>query len=99
MGGDVVRDRLEVLEQFLGLVDNLLVLEDGAVVRDVDRGRLRRERVAGELRVVVTFAEGLQRGDRLCTRALIPTASDNMALRTAAKLQVLDESRKILVGA
>jgi hypothetical protein len=61
----VIRHGLELLQQLLGLIDDGLVLQDGAVVRDIDGGGLRGVLVVDELGVVVPFAEGLEGGDGL----------------------------------
>jgi len=61
----IIRHGLELLQQLLGLIDDGLVLQDGAVVRDIDGGGLRGVLVVDELGVVVPFAEGLEGGDGL----------------------------------
>ena len=66
MRADVVGHGLEVAQDLLGLVDDGLVLEHGAVVLEVEGRRLRRQRVARQLRVMVPLAERLKRCDRLC---------------------------------
>ena len=66
----VVGDGLEVLQDLLGLVDDRLVLEDGAVVRKVDCRGLRCESVARQRRIVVALPERLQSRNGLCTRVV-----------------------------
>lgn len=58
-------DRLEVLQELLGLIDNSLVLEHRAVVCKVDGGRLGGVLCVYPLCVAVTLAEGLESGDGL----------------------------------
>lgn len=60
MGADIISDRLEVGQNFLGLIDDGLVLENRAVVGEVDSGRLRRELTLNALSVSMTLAEGLE---------------------------------------
>jgi hypothetical protein len=66
MSTNIICDRLVVLQLFLDLINNSLVLEDRAVVREVDSGWLRRGSLLDSLRVSVTLAECLQGGDGLC---------------------------------
>ena len=61
----VVRDGFKVAQDLLRLVDDGLVLQDGAVVRKVDGRRLRFELACDELGVRVALAERLQGSDGL----------------------------------
>ena len=70
--GNVVGDRLEVLNDLLGLVNDGLVLQHGAVVREVDGRRLRGILPVFALRVAVALAEGLDAGDGLCSPSQSP---------------------------
>ena len=66
MRTDVVRDGLEVTQGLLHLVDDGLVLQDGAVVRQVDGRRLGVELAGDALGFRVALAERLQGCDGLC---------------------------------
>lgn len=66
---DIVGLGLEGLEALLYLIDDGLVLEDGAVLGKVDFGGQLRQLLDLALGVVVAGLEGLQRGDRLATEA------------------------------
>ena len=68
---NVISDRLERADELLGLINDCLVLENGTVVGKVDGGGLLAERCSRALGVGVALAEGLQRGDGLCSRALL----------------------------
>ena len=57
---NVVRHRLEVAEDFLSLVYDSLVLQDRAVVCDIDGGGLGLQLCSNTLSVCVSFAECLQ---------------------------------------
>lgn len=65
MRADIVSDGLEVREDLLGLIDDLLVLQDGLVVRDVDRRGLGGVCRVDALGIGVAFAEGLEGRDGL----------------------------------
>lgn len=69
LAGDVVGGGLEGLEALLDLVDDGLVLEDGAVLGEVDLGGELRQLLDPALGVVVARLEGLQGRDRLATEA------------------------------
>lgn len=62
----VVRDGLELAQELLRLVDDGLVAQHRAVVREVDRRRLRGERGVDALGVPVPLAERLEGCDGLC---------------------------------
>lgn len=64
----VVRDGLEAREQLLRLVDDALVAQHRAVVREVDGRRLGGVLLRQALRLGVALAEGLQGGDGFCGR-------------------------------
>jgi hypothetical protein len=66
---DVVGDGLEVLEALLDLGDDGLVLQDTAVVREVDLGGQLRQGLDLAAGVLVALLEGLQRGDGLAAQA------------------------------
>lgn len=69
LAGDVVGGGLECGEALLDLVDHGLVLEDGAVVGEVNgRGKLR-EGLDLATGVLVTLLEGLEGGDGLAAQA------------------------------
>lgn len=61
--GDVVGDGREVLVGGLDLVDNVLVLQGGAVVGKVNLGRLRTKIQQLLASLVVSLAESLERGN------------------------------------
>ena len=61
--GNVIRSRLEVLKELLGIVNNRFILQHGTVVRKIDRRGLRRELSMDALGVGVPFAEGLEGAD------------------------------------
>ncbi len=63
---DVVRDGLEVTQDLLRLVDDRLVLQNGAVMRQVDGRRLGVELAGDALGFRVALAECLQGCDGLC---------------------------------
>lgn len=66
---DIVRDRLEALEEFFSLVDDLLVLQNVAVLGEVDGGGLAGGLRVEALSVGVALAESLKRRNGLCWRA------------------------------
>lgn len=66
---DIVGLGLEGLEALLDLVDDGLVLEEGAVLGKVDLGGLFGQLLDLALGIVIARLEGLQRGDRLATQA------------------------------
>ena len=65
----VVRGGLEGDEALLDLVDDGLVLEDAAVVREVDLGRLLREHLHLAADVFVALLERLEARHRLAAKA------------------------------
>lgn len=65
MRAHVVRNGLEIAEDLLRLIHDSLVLKDGAVVLEVDGGRLRGVLSIDALSVRVPLAEGLESRDRL----------------------------------
>lgn len=66
MRANIIRDRLEVGQDLLRILDDLLVLQHGFVVRDVDCRGLRGELGVDALGIGVTLAEGLESRDSLC---------------------------------
>ena len=66
---EVVGGGLEFLEALLNLVDNCLVLQDAAVVGEVDGGGLLRQQLDLTAGVLVALLESLERGNRLATQA------------------------------
>lgn len=66
---DIVGLGLEGLEALLDLVDDGLVLEEGAVLGKVDLGGQFGQLLDLALGVVIARLEGLQRGDRLAAEA------------------------------
>lgn len=69
LAGDIVGDGLEGLESLLDLVNDGLVLQDGAVVGEVDGGRLLGQLLDLAAGVLVALLEGLQGGDGLAAEA------------------------------
>ena len=65
---EVVGGGLEGIEALLDLVDDSLVLEDAAVVSEVDGGRLLGQLLELAAGVVVALLEGLQRCNRLAAQ-------------------------------
>lgn len=65
----VVGGGLEFLEALLNLVNNGLVLQDAAVVGEVDRGGLLGQHLDLAAGVLVSLLESLEGGDRLATQA------------------------------
>lgn len=65
---DVVGSGLVGSEALLNLVDNSLVLEDGAVVRKVDGGGKLGKLLDLAAGVLVALLEGLERGDGLAPK-------------------------------
>ncbi len=63
MGIHVVRHRLEAVEQLFRLVDNALVAQHRAVVRDINGGGLVGVVLLQPLCLGVVFSECLQSGD------------------------------------
>lgn len=63
MGVNVVGHGLELLEQLLRLVDDALVAQYRAVVRDVDCGGFVGVLLLQPLRFRVAFSESLESGD------------------------------------
>jgi hypothetical protein len=97
MAADVVRDRLEVAHGLLGLVHDSLVLEQRAVVRDVDSGGLVLESVGDALRVTVPLAERLERSDGLCKcQFSIHNHKNIYSRRTLAEPESRVDARKVL---
>lgn len=66
---DVVRGGLEGGEALLDLVDDGLVLQHGAVVREVNLGGLLLEGLELAAGVVIALLEGVERGDGLAAEA------------------------------
>lgn len=66
---DIVGGGLEGGEALLDLVHDGLVLQDGAVVREVDLGGLLLEQLELAAGVVVALLKGVERGDRLAAEA------------------------------
>jgi hypothetical protein len=66
---EVVGRGLELLEALLNLVDNGLVLQDAAVVGEVDGGSLLGQQLDLAAGVLVALLESLEGGDRLTTQA------------------------------
>jgi hypothetical protein len=97
VAADVVRDGLEVAHGLLSLVHDGLVLEQRAVVRDVDSGGLVLESVGDALRVTVPLAERLERSDSLCECQVNIHAYKSIYLRrTLAKPERGVDARKVL---
>ena len=69
LAGNVVGGRLEVLEVVLDLVDDGLVLQDLAVVREVDGLGLLGENLDLAAGVIVALLEGLERSGGLTAEA------------------------------
>jgi len=65
----VIGGGLEGLEALLDLVDDGLVLENGAVLGEVDLGGLLLEELELAAGILVALLEGLEAGDRLATEA------------------------------
>lgn len=86
LAGDVVGGGLEGLEALLDLVDDGLVLEDGAVVGEVDGGGLLRELLDLAACVLVALLEGLQGGDGLAAEAQGLGDLDPVELESCASL-------------
>lgn len=86
LAGDVVGGGLEGLEALLDLVDDGLVLEDGAVVGEVDGGGLLRELLDLAAGVLVALLEGLQGGDGLAAEAQGLGDLDPVELESCASL-------------
>lgn len=63
----VVGDRLELLQELLGLVNDGGVPQNRAVVSEVNSGGLRIELRVDALGIRVPLAEGLEGGDGLCS--------------------------------
>lgn len=63
---DIVCHRLEGLQDLLSLIDDVLVLENSAVVCEVEFGGLRFQRGGNTLGVAVTLPKSLERGNSLC---------------------------------
>jgi hypothetical protein len=66
---NIIRRGLEVAEVLLDLVDDGLVLQDRAVVREVDLGGLFGELLHSAAGVFVALLEGLEGGGGLATEA------------------------------
>jgi hypothetical protein len=56
----IIRRRLKPLQQLFSICDNVLVLEDGAVVLKVDRGRLLRQCTMDALGIRMALSERLK---------------------------------------
>ncbi len=65
MRANIVRHRLERLQDLLSLIDDSLVLQHGAVVRKVDRGGLGGVLGVDALCFAVSFPESLEGSDGL----------------------------------
>lgn len=85
--GNVVCHRLEVFEQLLRLVDDGLVLQDGAVMGKVNGCRLVGIVVGQSLGIGVTLAEGLEGGNGFCSRYSVVLAYGRLELPTFAESQ------------
>ena len=72
---NVVRHRLELLQNLLSLIDDSLVLEHRTVVCEVDGRGLRVERAGDALGVAVPLPQGLQRSDGFCWDANVRSFS------------------------
>lgn len=55
----IIRQRLEVFQNFLCVINNGLVLDDSAVVRKVNSGGLASYGIWDTLGLAVTLSEGL----------------------------------------
>lgn len=62
----IVSDGLELFQKLLRLIYDSLVLQNRAVVREIDGSGLGSELCVHPLRVAVPLAEGLEGGDGLC---------------------------------
>lgn len=69
MAVDVVSGRLEALEVVLDLINDRLVLQDLAVVGEVDGLGLLGQHLNLAARIVVTLLEGLEGGGSLTAEA------------------------------
>jgi len=63
----IVGNRLEILQELLGLIDDVLIFKDRAVVGKVDSGRLRGQLAMNSLSVGMSLAECLESCDSLCS--------------------------------
>jgi hypothetical protein len=63
---NIIRLRLELLEQFLCIIDDTLVFQYRTIVCKVDRGGLRSESSVDSLSVAMPLSEGLERRNSLC---------------------------------
>lgn len=66
VSANIVCHGLVLLQDFFCLIDDGLVLQHGAVVREVDGGGLSLKLSVYSLGVSVTLAEGLEGSDSLC---------------------------------
>jgi hypothetical protein len=82
----VVRLGLEGAKLLLDVVDDGLVLEDAAVVLEVDRLRLLREDRHFAARIVVALLEGLQGGGRVAFEAQLRAELGPVELEGGASL-------------
>ena len=64
MSADIIRYGLEVLHDFLSLIDDGFVLQDGAIVGEINGRWLGVERAGDALGVAMPLPQSLQRGDR-----------------------------------
>lgn len=92
---DVVGGGLEGGEALLDLVDDGLVLEDGAVVGKVDLGRLLGQLLNLAPHVVVALLESLERGGRLATETQGRGDLGPVDLESCASLFFLRGSAKL----
>jgi hypothetical protein len=70
------------------LVDNSLVLQNGAVVGEVNSGWLLRELLHAAAGILVALLESLKRGDGLTTEAKIASDCGPVELESCASLEV-----------
>ena len=94
---DIVGDWLEGLEVRLYRIDNSLVLEDGAVVSEVDRGWLLLESRKLAAGILVALLEGVEGGDSRSTESEVRGDCCPVKLESCATLR--DVSRRLVLVA
>lgn len=93
LAADIVGGGLEGLEALLDLVNDGLVLQDGAVLGEVDGGGLLRQLLDLAAGILVALLEGLEGGDGLAAEAQGRGDLDPVELESCASL--FDEKMKI----
>jgi len=86
LAADIVSDWLEGLEVILYRINNSLVLEDGAVVGEVDSRRRLGELLESATRILIALLERLEGGDGLAAESEVGSDCLPVKLESCATL-------------